>query len=88
LELVRPQMLRRRQTAIKLRSTIVSAMECILGDSQPLAAASKTSGGGQKRCYICPRSKDRKSRKSCIVCKKPVCSEHSKKTLACINCDK
>jgi len=40
-----------------------------------------------KRCEICPRSKDRKVKSVCCTCKKHVCSQHSKMTVTCIECD-
>lgn len=40
-------------------------------------------------CYICYQSvykKQRKTRKSCTVCTKPVCDEHSKAITKYISC--
>ncbi|XP_046658922.1 piggyBac transposable element-derived protein 4-like [Homalodisca vitripennis] len=38
----------------------------------------------QKRCYMCDRKKDRKSKSRCNGCKKPVCKDHS--VDLCKNC--
>lgn len=46
--------------------------------------AKKQKVAERKRCYICPSSKDRKSKISCIKCEKNVCGEHS--VFTCINC--
>lgn len=41
----------------------------------------------QGRCYLCPRSRDRKSRKYCLTCKKFVCQAHSNPRIVhCRNC--
>lgn len=32
-----------------------------------------------RRCYICPRKKDRKARQICELCKRSVCKDHAKK---------
>ena len=38
----------------------------------------------RKRCYICPRSSDRKSHVACRICGRNVCSTHT--VFKCINC--
>ncbi|GLV46045.1 uncharacterized protein CBL_05132 [Carabus blaptoides fortunei] len=40
----------------------------------PAAAVPKT----KKRCHICPRSKNKASRVTCIICNKHVCQEHQR----------
>ena len=40
-------------------------------------------------CYICsnqPIRKQRKTRKSCSQCQKPVCDEHTAKVTKCLEC--
>jgi hypothetical protein len=40
----------------------------------------------QDRCFICARSKDRKSRKYCACCKRFVCQQHLNITVKCQEC--
>lgn len=40
-------------------------------------------------CYVCTteKRKQRKTRKSCMICVKPVCDEHSLQNTTCISCN-
>lgn len=38
-----------------------------------------------KRCHVCPRSKDRKTKTECSKCQKHVCNDHL--NIVCQNCD-
>lgn len=82
LQLVRPGIFRRQQNPGRLSKDIVHAMECVVGETaQPGGTGgSKTVGHTLRRCFLCPRSKDRKSRQYCVLCKEFVCSEHSEKS--------
>lgn len=40
----------------------------------------------QGRCFLCSRTKDRKSRQRCLKCNRFVCVEHSEKQICCIKC--
>ena len=40
----------------------------------------------RKTCYMCPHSKDRKSRQVCHKCQRNVCGEHSVLTEFCLPC--
>lgn len=40
----------------------------------------------QGRCFLCARSKDRKSRQLCVKCERFVCVQHSEKQICCITC--
>ena len=94
-ELVLPAI--RDRDKFGLQRPIVNAISIVLGE-EITGASGQTEGeleheGREKlfqgRCYICPRLRDRKSRKKCSLCQKFVCLEHSGKKLAriCINCD-
>ncbi|XP_069585014.1 piggyBac transposable element-derived protein 4-like [Ranitomeya imitator] len=66
---------------------------CIVVASQP-AAGPKIPHGSRGpspvvgSCYVCRdlRRKQRKTRKSCVVCVKPICDEHSVAKPTCITC--
>lgn len=55
----------------------------ILGKKRPAAVAT-FSNARSGRCSFCPRSKDRKSRTQCAMCKTFICNEHQ--TKICQNC--
>ena len=40
----------------------------------------------KKRCTICPRAKDRKTKSVCSSCFRNVCKEHSSSILICEDC--
>lgn len=40
----------------------------------------------KKRCYLCPRTDDRKVKQVCTVCTQNVCKDHSKPSVSCDNC--
>ena len=42
--------------------------------------------GHRARCYLCPRSSDRKYARSCNKCSAQVCPEHSSATFTCTAC--
>lgn len=42
--------------------------------------------GTQGRCFLCERTKDRKSRQRCVRCERFVCVNHSEKEIFCIPC--
>ena len=45
-----------------------------------------TSLGKRNRCFLCPRSKDKKVSQKCYKCHLFVCNEHSHKEVYCTNC--
>ena len=75
------------------------AIEMVLG--RRIVTASEAVAGPQVRhgsrgaspvvgsCYVCRdlKRKQRKTRKSCVVCVKPVCDEHSVAKTTCITCE-
>jgi hypothetical protein len=44
----------------------------------PAPSTTKLLSAQRKRCYICPRSKDKKTKFICNECNNFVCEEHSK----------
>jgi len=54
-----------------------------VGSGTPVVKGNKIKG---KRCAICPRTKDRKSRQACMRCERLICAEHSKQLLMCVQC--
>lgn len=84
-ELIRKNIIRRYQNDKSLHSNIKQSMlttlpELNIMNEQPVI-------GRKQRCFLCDRSKDRKSRKVCIRCNQFVCAEHSKNITVCNKCD-
>jgi hypothetical protein len=42
----------------------------------------------KKRCFMCPAAKGRMQKQFCHKCCRPVCSEHSRKSVVCSKCKK
>lgn len=77
MDLMRPHM-ERRLAAPTLRRELRETINRILGVSV-VEAAPRMPEPTTGRCNFCPRSKDRKSRVKCALCKKFICLEHQQK---------
>jgi len=49
-----------------------------LGLSMTCQTTIASKAGGRRRCYLCPRSRDRKIATQCSTCHFPCCSNHHK----------
>lgn len=85
-QLVRPHILRRSENLQGIQKEIVAAMECMVGPIGQMPPAAEEQSA-KSRCYLCPRSKDKKVKATCAVCDKHVCPKHSKKSLICKDCE-
>jgi len=56
----------------------------IFSAPSPAPSTNQCRSAQRKRCYICPRSKDKKTKSICNKCNNFVCEEHSKSL--CIQC--
>lgn len=80
---------------------VKSAIDLVMGISSVVAPANPTSPGGGElvrdssgrvsvkgSCYVCRQSnhRQRKTRKECSACQKPICDEHSSITTTCLPC--
>ncbi|KAJ8927309.1 hypothetical protein NQ314_020239 [Rhamnusium bicolor] len=77
LDLVKPHMEGRLEIPTlrrELRQTICNVLKITPAEEVPIRPHTTTG-----RCTFCLRSKDRKSRVNCAVCKKFICLEHQKK---------
>lgn len=80
LDLIRPQMSRRLENPTlrqELRQTISRILGLPMEEEARGSAESKIG-----RCNFCPRSRDRKCRVKCALCKKFICLEHQEKVCA------
>ena len=57
--------------------------ENVINEVQPLIVDKMVF---KRRCYICPRSKDRKYRTTCHLCKLNICTAHSTRYFVCNYC--
>ncbi|XP_069699066.1 piggyBac transposable element-derived protein 4-like [Periplaneta americana] len=55
-----------------------------LGKNVPETSTTLQGEGAKRRCHLCPRSKDRKSKIQCSECKRTVCQDH--KVSLCLQC--
>lgn len=77
--------LQRRSVNLRLPRDLRQKIQAILGISPEVAGPCLQEGPPKKkRCYICPRNKDRKTAKVCTKCKQNVCVECS--VPLCKNC--
>lgn len=84
--LMEPHIKTRSQTYTSLRGVSIRLQESFKAAGYPLviqAAQPIRRQGGALRCYICPRTSDRKCRTSCQNCNRYVCGEHSEKVIRC-----
>ena len=87
--LVEPLIRRRLNNPAHLRRPIIDAIQLLeLDQEEERSAGPSKTPRKQGRCYMCPREKDKKTRKFCDNCYKPTCPEHSvnKSSVLCNNC--
>jgi hypothetical protein len=82
--LVDEQIKRRLQNPSQIRKQSRRALRLLgyVDDHQPRTAQP----AGKKRCYLCPREVDRKTRTHCDDCGNNVCQEHSSTSTFCDEC--
>lgn len=82
-ELIKPQIQRRCQIA-SLPVQLKNRGRELLGIQQQPAQPQHRQDTSVGRCHLCPRAKDRKSRKTCDKCGLKVCTEHC--STVCMSC--
>lgn len=75
LDLITPQM-EERFTWPSLPMNLQVLLGGILQKKRPLQEPS-SAPTAKKRCAMCPRGKDRKTKVTCGMCRKPLCGEHT-----------
>ncbi|KMQ90252.1 transposase [Lasius niger] len=95
LDLVKPHVRTRRSSLTHVRKDLKDLMDKFLGyGPNDDISHSDSSGPSQpkkakvRRCHLCPRNLDRKSRQECSECKQTVCKIHSVDKKICQSCDK
>ncbi|GFN91821.1 PiggyBac transposable element-derived protein 4 [Plakobranchus ocellatus] len=88
-QLVIPQIQRRVGAGHVHKSVLLSAELC--GVTAPASAPvpaqqEEEETAKKKRCVLCGKKKDRKSKQTCNECKRPVCNEHSQAKKICMEC--
>ena len=78
--------LKRRLQNIHLEKSIRAGIARMFPEAA-VATSSQSLQGKAKRCAFCPRSKGRKIKTVCSTCGKHVCSDHSKMTVSCKDCE-
>lgn len=94
-ELCKPEVENRSTCQKIVRNPFLrGAMEMVLGRQIGIVPKAAVAGSREVHlvvgsCYFCRdlKRKQRKTRKSCVVCGRPICDEHSKAHTTCINCD-
>jgi hypothetical protein len=82
--LVAEELKRRQQNPQAMQAQVKLAFRAL--DFQvPLTVPDAHPNSGQKRCSLCPRSTDRKTKTRCSTCGIPCCQEHCK--VVCENCN-
>lgn len=86
--LVLPHIQRRKANG--LPRTIQHCVSEFVGEEATPAkrARTETKANSRRRCYMCPKTKDRKQRQCCDECKQNICNEHSSSKVLCYNCKK
>ncbi|GFO38469.1 PiggyBac transposable element-derived protein 4 [Plakobranchus ocellatus] len=88
-QLVIPQIQRRVGAGSVHKSVLLSAELC--GVTAPASAPvpaqqEEKETAKKKRCVLCGKKKDRKSKQTCNECKRPVCNEQSQAKRICMEC--
>jgi hypothetical protein len=81
--------LKKRAAVTCLRTTVKTALEAVgYKVSIQNSNIKPTSPSKNGRCVICPRTKDKRTRRKCSHCQKYVCPEHSfmMKYIVCPTC--
>ena len=78
--------LKRRLQNIHLEKSIRAGIARMFPEAA-VATSSQSLQCKAKRCAFCPRSKDQKIKTVCSTCGKHVCSDHSKMTVSCKDCE-
>lgn len=87
-ELIQPYICKRLDSTPRLTKEIQSIMCKVVGrDPTVLDEAGPSAPKMKRRCYICPRSKDKKSTIVCKTCKKTICKPHSMSVIYCLPCE-
>ena len=84
-EMVKPHMQRQCKISARLPKSVTEAMKQLgVSKSENTATISGSSANLRKRCHICDRKKDRKTRLVCEKCNKHFCAVHQ--ALICVAC--
>ena len=75
--LVADQMHRRHDNPQVMQAQVKLAFRAF-GFQPPAVQPAVQPASGQRRCVICPRSSDRKTKNRCSKCSNPCCQDHSK----------
>ncbi|TGZ50919.1 uncharacterized protein LOC112464042 [Temnothorax curvispinosus] len=84
MHLVTPYLERRFAEPIMLRSYLRIGIGEILGKTQEPTSAERVELPSKKRCGLCKRGSDRKTKYQCPSCLRPMCDEH--RTNFCTDC--
>jgi len=84
-DLVEDEINRRLQRPRALRKHSKAALRT-LEYLNPQKEAHRGQPAEKKRCYLCPRDQDRKTRTSCTNCGNRVCQEHLTMSTVCDEC--
>lgn len=88
MSLIKPHICQRLENNPTLTKEIRTIM-CKLVDKEPLPSIDEAGPSAPKikrRCFYCPRSKDKKSSIVCKSCKKTICKPHSVAVTYCLPC--
>lgn len=84
LYLVTPH-LRQRYTMGTIRTELKLGIAGILGLNTPQSDTQRIHLPHKKRCLLCNRKQDKKTKTACPSCKRPMCDEH--RTFMCVDCN-
>ena len=85
-ELVEDHLQRRLGNPQAMQAQVKVAFKA-LGFQPPVPAVAEQSTRGQKRCSLCPRSSDRKTKMYCGTCGTACCQDHNVVRVTSLNCD-
>lgn len=82
--LVADNLQRRYQNPQMMQGQVRLAFKALGFQSLAVQAAAVQTAPGQKRCVLCPRTSDRKTKSRCTTCSLPCCLDHGR--VVCENC--
>lgn len=89
LNLAKPYCENRAKNSSSLQKDVICAMETIgvipISTKERPITPGPSKMNASKRCALCPRNEDRKTRIMCCNCQKPVCNLH-RRDLTLVNC--
>ncbi|CAK1579113.1 unnamed protein product [Parnassius mnemosyne] len=91
MTLIKPHISQRWENNPTLTKDIKAIMCKLIDKEQPLVDSDEAGPSAPKmkrRCFICPRAKDKKSTIVCKSCKKTICKPHSIAITYCLPCQR